>query len=479
MKNIVDEIVERRLKDISNRGIAFGFDVPEKRNRPVNDFMGEKGMILEIKRASPSKGDISPNLDAVATGLEYRKHGAKAISCLTEENYFKGSLKDLIELCNAVQDVAVLRKDFLVMEDEIDVSYRCGADAVLLIARILDEDKLISMTKRCYDLGIKAFVEVRTLADAEKVLKVKELYSETVVCGVNSRNLKDFSMDALVPGMFLKKLGGRVIYESGVSTEAAVHKIASMGFSGILLGEFAARNPEGAGRFTKEFARTVSEMNVAQETQSEYGRSVLKLAEMVGGKKDVPLVKICGLTRKEDVLLAEELGSDVLGFIFADGFSRNVCGEKFDLIKDCLASVKALKVAVVTDLNSREADVARQYVKDGVLDFIQIHGVSFSEVPAEFFEVPHYFAITEKNASDVNSLEESGEARFIQDIKNQTYSESGHLWMAGCITPDNVNELIKKYNPELIDVSSGIEIKGNAGIKDASLLKKLFENIGR
>lgn len=476
MKNIVAEIVERRLEDISKRGITFGFDVPEKRNRPVNDFMGEKGMILEIKRASPSKGDISPNLNAVATGLEYKKHGAKAISCLTEENYFKGSLKDLMELCNAVQDVAVLRKDFLVMENEVDVSYKCGADAVLLIARILDEEKLISMTKRCHDLGIKAFVEVRTFSDAEKVLKVKELYSDTVVCGVNSRNLKDFSMDALVPGMFLKKLGGRVIYESGVSTEAAVHKIASMGFCGILLGEFAARNPEGAGRFTKEFAKTVSEMKCCA---SAYGKSVLKLAEIVGEKKDTPLVKICGLTRIEDVLLANELGANMIGFIFADGFSRNVCGEKFDSIKDCLDSVKALKVAVVTDLNSKEADCAKKLVKDGVLDFIQIHGVPLSEVPVEFLEVPHYFALTEKNSNDLNLLIESGEARYIQDVKNQTYSESNHLWMAGGITSENVSELIEKYNPELIDVSSGIEIKGNTGIKDPDLMKKLFEKIGR
>ena len=232
MKNVIAEIVERRKKDIAERGYTFGFDIPEKRTRPVNPFMAEKGVILEVKRASPSKGDIAPDLNSAETARRYRECGASAISCLTEENYFKGSLQDLINVCNEVQDVAVLRKDFLIDEEEIDIAYRCGADAVLLISGMLTLEKMLSMTKRCKDLGIRALVEVRTLEDAEKVLEVKKFYEDTIVCGVNSRNLKDFTIDLLVPAMLKKKLGGKVIFESGITTPEAASKIASMGFTG-------------------------------------------------------------------------------------------------------------------------------------------------------------------------------------------------------------------------------------------------------
>ena len=253
MTNIVGQIVEKRKKDIEKKGYTFGFEIPAKRDRPLNPFMQDKGVILEVKRASPSKGDIAPNLDSVEAAKRYQKNGASAISCLTEENYFKGSLKDLMAICKAIPDIAVLRKDFLLEEEEIDISYRCGADAVLLICGILSLEKLLSMTKRCKELGIRALVEVRTQEDVEKVLQVKREYADTIVCGVNSRNLKDFTIDLLVPAMLKKKLGGQVIFESGITTAQAASTIASMGFAGLLLGEFAAREPEKAGRFVQAF----------------------------------------------------------------------------------------------------------------------------------------------------------------------------------------------------------------------------------
>ena len=255
-KNVIAEIVERRKKDIAERGYNFGFKIPEKRTRPINPFMESKGVILEVKRASPSKGNIAPDLNSAETAKKYRANGASAISCLTEENYFKGSLKDLIAVCEAVPDVAVLRKDFLIDEEEIDIAYRCGADGVLLISGMLSLEKMLSMTAKCKELGIRALVEVRTLEDAEKVLEVKKQYADTIVCGVNSRNLKDFTIDLLVPAMLKNKLGGKVIFESGISTPEAASKIASMGFTGILLGEFAARNPARTWDFVKAFKET-------------------------------------------------------------------------------------------------------------------------------------------------------------------------------------------------------------------------------
>lgn len=469
MKNIVAQIVEERKKDIEKRGFEFGFKIPEKRTRKINPFMAERGVILEVKRASPSKGGIALNLNPAETAKKYRANGAKAISCLTEENYFKGSLQDLIDVCNAVSDVAVLRKDFLIDEREIEIAFRCGADAVLLISGILTTEKMLSMTKKCKELGIRAFVEVRTEEDAEKVLEVKKVYPETVVCGVNSRNLKDFSIDLLVPAMLKKKLGGNVVFESGITTGQAAEKVASMGFSGILLGEFAARNPEKAGRFVKAFESKKEDL---------CGKKLLELAEKVN-EKNHPLIKICGLTRAEDVLLADSLGADFVGFIFASGFGRNVCNGRFDEIKKILPKVKAFKVAVVTDAKSEEAKQAAELVKNGVIDFIQLHGIDYDDVPYFLNEIPHYFAVTDKQGKldeITKKLDSYGEPRFLQDSKPRNYGEIAkeHLWLAGGVTAENVRGLCEKFHPELVDVSSGIEDEGKVGIKNPEKMKNFF-----
>lgn len=487
MKNIIAEIVEKRKKDIAERGFNFGFDIPEKRTRPINKFMAERGVILEVKRASPSKGDIAPNLNPAETALKYKENGAAAISCLTEENYFKGSLKDLMDICAAVPDIAVLRKDFLIDEEEIEIAFHCGADAVLLISGILPLEKMLSMTKKCRDLGIRAFVEVRTEEDAQKVLEVKKLYADTIVCGVNSRNLKDFSIDLLVPAMLKDELGGDVIFESGITTSQAAEKVASMGFSGILLGEFAARNPEKAGRFVKAFksgkenacgkklielAKVVSKREIPKQVRND------KATENSHDECYAPLVKICGLTRAEDVLLADSLGADFVGFIFASGFGRNVCGERFNEIKKILPKVKALKVAVITNPESEEAREAAKLAENGTIDFIQLHGINYEDVPEFLKNVPHYFALTEKNGTlqeQAEKLNSFGEPRFLQDSKSHNYGTDEHLWIAGGLNAENIHETIKNFRPELVDVSGRIEDEGKIGIKNQAKMRKFFE----
>lgn len=469
-KNVIAEIVERRKKDIAERGYNFGFEIPEKRTRPINPFMESKGVILEVKRASPSKGNIAPDLNSAETAKKYRANGASAISCLTEENYFKGSLKDLMAVCEAVPDVAVLRKDFLIDEEEIDIAYRCGADAVLLISGMLTLEKMLSMTAKCKELGIRALVEVRTVEDAEKVLEVKKQYADTIVCGVNSRNLKDFTIDLLVPAMLKEKLGGKVIFESGITTPEAAAKIGSMGFTGILLGEFAARNPEKAGGFVKAFK---------EADESLCGKKLVALANKVNQRGEKPMVKICGLTRKEDVLLADELGADFVGFIFATEFGRNVYGERFDALKDCLDKVKAFKVAVVTRPETEEAKAAVQLVKDGILDFVQLHGITYDQMPDYIKDVPHYFAITKKSKTDdfnAAKLFAYGEPRYLQDSGDHNYETDEHLWLAGGVTCENVEQLISQFHPELVDVSSGIETS-ELGIKDKEKLAKFIKTV--
>lgn len=490
-KNIVEQIVEQRKKDIQRFGYCFGHAVPEKRIRSVTPFMQNKGVILEVKRASPSKGDIAQNLDSAATARAYCENGAVAISCLTEENYFKGTLEDLQKVCVEVDNFAlrtgrcrpaVLRKDFLIDEEEIEISYRCGADAVLLISGILTLEKLLSMTERCKNLGIKALVEVRTEDDATKVIELRNQYADTIICGVNSRNLKDFSMDLLVPAKFKNKLGGKLIFESGITTPQAAKIIASMKFTGILLGEFAAKNPEKAGEFVKAFTEV-------KETPN--GKNWIEIAQMSENrnqnKLNKPLVKICGLTRGDDVCFADELGADFVGFIFAKEFGRNVYGRKFEKIMEILPKIKAKKVAVITNPEGEEAYAVARFVKYGVLDMIQFHNIDYCKVPESFLELPHYFAITNKDGTLKEKSEQLfafGEPRFLQDSRSQNYdNKNGKIWIAGGVTPENVAELVIKFHPELVDISSGLEDSvengGIIGVKNHEKMKKFFEEIKR
>lgn len=478
MADILTEIVNKRIDDIKKMGISFGIDIPEKRLRPVHNFITEKGVILEVKRASPSKGDIAPELDAAATALSYAKAGAAAISCLTEKNYFKGNLYDLINICKAV-DIAVLRKDFLIYPEEIEISYRAGADAVLLIARILDADTMLQMAEAAAAYGMTSLVEVRSDEDISKLALLvqdfnsKKIDLKLIVCGVNSRDLANFKIDLLKPCELLEKINkifgkdARVIFESGIRTPQAAAFAGSLGFTGMLLGEAAAKNPEIRKELVKSFVNSSATKN------SEFWTAFKSI-----NNTQRPLVKICGLTRSEDVLYADSLGADFTGFIFAEGFVRNVCGEKFEKMIPAIKQIKSKKIAVITDAKSKEAELAVEYVKKGFLDCIQLHGIKYSEVSSEILMLPHYFAVTDKCDDFLKETEElflMGEPRFLHDSKKRTYDLNKKLWLAGGVSAENVRELTDKYQPELIDISSGLEDEALPGIKNHNKIKKLFE----
>jgi indole-3-glycerol phosphate synthase/phosphoribosylanthranilate isomerase len=123
--------------------------------------------------ALPSRGAIAPELDPVEVAKAYSRAGVGSFSVLTEEDYFAGSLKDLMEVKAALPHASVLRKDFLLDETDIEVSYRAGADAVLLIASILDEETLIQLYRRATGLGLDALVEVHSDADVRKIRSVQ------------------------------------------------------------------------------------------------------------------------------------------------------------------------------------------------------------------------------------------------------------------------------------------------------------------
>lgn len=202
------------------------------------------------------------------------------------------------------------------------------------------------------------------------------------------------------------------------------------------------------------------------------------------------MVKICGITREEDGILAAELGADMLGFVFST--TKRLTTEEF--VKSFSTKLRAVRenapllVGVITDPESPEGKTAIKLAREGVLDAVQFHGVFPG---AEFSDLPHYCAARVGEESDfdkVAALRKSGEPRILLDAKVEGIpggtgkqipesllrEKAGDipLWLAGGINPENVADLVAKFSPELVDVSSGVE--DAPGIKNAEKLKALF-----
>ena len=166
----------------------------------ANPRAGDVGLIAEVKKASPSAGIIRPDFDPVQISQEYETAGASCLSVLTDEQYFQGSPEYLRQIREAV-DVPLLRKDFVIDARQIAEAIEWGADAVLLIVAILDDDRLREFHELAVEAGLSALVEVH---DAEELARAKAL--EAPLIGVNNRDLKTFTVDLDTTGKLAAEL---------------------------------------------------------------------------------------------------------------------------------------------------------------------------------------------------------------------------------------------------------------------------------
>ena len=191
------------------------------------------GVIAEVKRRSPSKGDLAPDLDPARLGAGYQQGGATCLSVLTDAEWFGGSAEDLAAARQAVA-LPVLRKDFTVAEADVCDARAMGADAVLLIAAALDDAELADLHALATELGLDALVEVHDEAELERALSI-----EPDLIGVNQRDLVTFEVDTgraarlapLIPDGVIR------VAESGVRTPADAAVLAAAGYHAVLVGE--------------------------------------------------------------------------------------------------------------------------------------------------------------------------------------------------------------------------------------------------
>ncbi|HEX7050974.1 MAG TPA: indole-3-glycerol phosphate synthase TrpC [Longimicrobiales bacterium] len=201
---------------------------------------GEVAVIAEIKRRSPSAGWLRPELSVTAVAEAYAGAGAAALSVLTDGEYFGGSLEDLQAVRSAVS-LPVLRKDFVVDPLQVEEARAAGADAVLLIVRILDDVLLADLLALAGELELGALVEVHTPDELERALR-----AGAHVIGVNNRDLASFRTDlAVVLGLADSVPPGRVLVaESGIRTAADVDRLGAAGADAVLVGETFMRAPD-------------------------------------------------------------------------------------------------------------------------------------------------------------------------------------------------------------------------------------------
>jgi indole-3-glycerol phosphate synthase len=222
-----------RIADMAWAGRGF----EERLMRPGT---GGVNVIAEVKRASPSKGDICKDLDAAQCARDYEAGGAVAISVLTDTPYFKGCLDDLRKVRAAVA-LPVLRKEFIIAPYQLYEARAAGADAVLLIARILAPAQLKELLDQTHQLGMGALVEIHSAADYAAAHR-----AGSRVIGINNRNLATFDTD-LHTAMGLKNLlhpGEVAVAASGITCRADIERNLAGGIFNFLIGESLVRAPD-------------------------------------------------------------------------------------------------------------------------------------------------------------------------------------------------------------------------------------------
>ena len=355
-----------------------------------------------MKRRSPSAGDLRPEADPAALAASYERAGAAAVSILVESR-FAGSWDDLAAARTAT-GLPLLAKGFFSTEQDLRVARETGADAVLLLLRDLDDATARGLLALADDLGLDALVEAH---DAEELARAVRL--DAPVIGINARDLSTFEIDRraqleLVAGAPRDRI---VVAESGIESRAQGAAAELAGADAILVGSALMRAPDPAA----------------------------KLAELLSR----PLVKVCGLTRGEDVTAAAEAGADLAGFVLAEGSPRRA---------ERVLPVPETMLSVAVHVGEASADGA---------DLVQLY-------PREEGKVRGRDAVLLRDGREVAKVLDLPWEGEDPGHLERARAAAGRIVLAGGLGPENVRAAIDTVRPWAVDASSSLE--SAPGIKD-------------
>jgi indole-3-glycerol phosphate synthase len=221
---------EKSKSMIASNGVKFSTSITSKK----------PGIIAEIKKASPSEGIIRQDIDVAGIAQSYLQNGASAISVVTDKSFFQGDVEWIGMIKKAVP-LPVIRKDFVLDEKQVYESKAAGADAMLLIAAILEESKLKELYTLCYELGMESLVEVHTLKELEMAMKIG-----AEIIGINNRDLKSFGVDNSTFTSIADYIPDEkiVVAESGIHSREDLLYMKNANADAVLIGTHFMRAPD-------------------------------------------------------------------------------------------------------------------------------------------------------------------------------------------------------------------------------------------
>ena len=378
------------------------------------DALASPGLspIAEIKRRSPSAGDLRPGADPLSLARQLETAGAAAISILVDER-FGGSTEDLAA-ARAGTTLPLLAKGFFHDAAELAELRTLGADAVLLLLRDLDDRAAAGLMAAAGDLGLDALVEAHSPGELDRALA---LGADPI--GINARDLATFKIDrsAQLDLVARAPRDRVVIAESGIESRAQAAAAELAGADAVLVGSTLMRAADPAGKLRELLAR--------------------------------PLVKVCGLTREEDVAAAAEAGADLAGFILAAESPRRA--DRALDVPDAMLSVAVL----VGEREEQPTDLVQLYARenghrgrDAVLMRDGAEVARVADLPWEQEDAGH---LARAAAID------------------------GRLMLAGKLGPGNVKAAIAAVDPWAVDASSQLEV--SPGVKDHARIRAFVEAV--
>jgi len=464
MNSLLAEILVEKRKEVDRIRERWASTNIDNNIPPIRDFKaaisqpGKINLIAEIKFASPSTGIIHTRKDTLKIGQIYEENGAAAISLLTDNKFFGGDINDLPRLKKAIS-LPILRKDFIIDEIQVTESFLYGADAILLIARILSRQQLKRLLDTCQEWGLDSLIEVHDRYDLEKAIECR-----AEIIGINNRNLDSFEVNLtttikLVP---LVPENHIIVSESGIRTGKDIQLLRKSGVRAVLVGSSILKSD-----------------NVAEKVRE------LVLA---GRMCKMVRVKICGITNPQDASMAVEMGVDALGFIFAPG-PRQITPEK---ARDIICSIPPFVQTIGVFVDTDHATI-RRIIHFCGLDLVQLHGDESPEICDEL--MPYTIKVFRlRDESSLGSIKPyCGKVRA---ILFDTYSETKRggtgktsnwglairgkafgmpIILSGGLKSSNIERAISTVEPYAVDICSGIEDR--PGKKNYRLMKELMETI--
>jgi indole-3-glycerol phosphate synthase/phosphoribosylanthranilate isomerase len=427
-------------------------------------------VIAEFKRRSPSRGIIREDVEPARMAQAYEIGGAAALSVLTEEQFFGGSLEDLKE-CRQATLLPTLRKDFVIDPYQVWESLMTGADAILLIVAALEDGLLRDLYGTAQEAGLECVVEVHDQRDLERALRLQPR-----IIGVNSRDLTTMTVDLqrafeLVPDIPDHTVA---VAESGIHGPAEVRRLREVGYDAFLIGEhlMLGRDP----------ADTLEDLIRESSTLRWAGRASRRLSRVA--------VKVCGITSVDDGLMVARAGADAVGFVFWPGSPRALDIESARHIARALPPF-VLRVGVFVDASP---ETLRRTAEEVGLDVLQLHG---NEAPEALRGLPRrvlkavrvgegfrvedalrYEGIASGILLDTSvpgGLPGGTGLPFDWSHARALREKAAFLAVAGGLTPENVRVALTAIRPDAVDVSSGVE--SSPGRKDPQKVQAFVEAV--